>query len=344
MTEKTLRWLTILDILEHARAPLSTPQVFEALQRETFAGQCDVRTVQRDLFEMAQMPQLGVESPDPEARPRYWELGRRGQSRRVMGATAAAALKLTLEHMDRLLPPEARGALQREADRANAVLERERHNNPAARSWDQRIRLLPIGHPLRPPTLADGMLDAVFAALTRNLTLRAHYRKQGASTPAVREFSVLGLVLRPPKYQVVAYGGHKPYLLNLHRMSNPQVLDVPAQWPEGFELDDFIHSCGLDVPIAPPQRLVLTTHAALADAWRDCALGECQEISEPDSNGEVELRCEVSDTQALRAYLLSFGAQLRVHEPLDLADWLRRQSSAMAEGRLLRPDQSAQGN
>jgi len=321
MTEKTLRWLAILDLLERKGAPLTADQLMQSLASEWADLQCDLRTVQRDLKAMHALDSLGVEVVDERAKPLQWQLRSGSAAPSLMGVDAAAALKLILRHVEGLLPDDLLHPMRKQVERADAVLAREARNNPSGISLERRIRMVPLGYALLPPTIEAGLLQRMFEAMRKGCKVQAGYRNQQAVEPKQRTFSVLGMVLRPPKYQIVAYNGERIYTMVLHRMSGATLLDEAALWPQGFDLDAWLRQGESDVGLQQPTQVVLEVNESLAKVWTETPLGPeltVQSLADPP---RARLSVRLPITEAFRAYLLSFGAQVRIVEPSWLREW-----------------------
>lgn len=336
MSEKTLRWLVILDALERKGMPLTSEQIKDAIDLEWGDLQCDIRTIQRDLQGMRAVDSLGVDVVDADANPLQWQVRNDSTSPRLMGVDSAAALKLILRHVEGLLPDELLHPMRKQLERADAVLAREARNNPAARSLDRRIRMVPLGYSLLPPAMEPGLLQRVFEAMRKGCKITAGYRNQTASEPKRRTFSVLGLVLRPPKYQVVAYDGkERVYTMLLHRMSGAILEDAQAEWPQGFDLDQWLQEGESDVALQGTTEVVLEVNDGLARAWSESPLGPELTVRSLDEGEGSRLTVRLPITEAFRAYLLSFGAQVRIIEPQWLRDWQRDQARAILDGKVV---------
>lgn len=321
MTEKTLRWLAILDLLERKGAPLTADQLMQSLASEWTDLQCDLRTVQRDLKAMHALDSLGVEVVDEGAKPLQWQLRSGSAAPSLMGVDAAAALKLILRHVEGLLPDDLLHPMRKQVERADAVLAREARNNPSGISLERRIRMVPLGYALLPPTIEAGLLQRMFEAMRKGCKVQAGYRNQQAVEPRQRTFSVLGMVLRPPKYQIVAYNGERIYTMVLHRMSGATLLEEAALWPQGFDLDAWLRQGESDVGLQQPTQVVLEVNESLAKVWTETPLGPeltVQSLADPP---RARLSVRLPITEAFRAYLLSFGAQVRIVEPSWLREW-----------------------
>ncbi len=340
MSEQALRWLLILETLEFRGAPMTSSELHGWLLSEHshyMSDKTQLRTVQRDLESIADTGLFGLKVLDPDTKPLQWYVDPKEKRLAGMGLETAAALKLILAHVDKLLPDDLLGSLRKQEQQADAVLARARINMPHSRPLNERIRMLPIGHLLQSPPLQPGLLDCIFTAMRTDAKVHAAYLKQNATEPAERSFSVLGLVLRPPKYEVVACNRDRIYTMLLHRMSNARLLDEQAEWPQDFSLDNWLAQGRSDVLVQESRPVVLEAHPGLARAWSETPLAPEQTIESSECGNLCRITVHLPITEAFRGYLLSFGWQVRIVEPQWLCDWARDQALAIVAGRVERP-------
>lgn len=338
MSDQALRWLLILDMLESKREPMTADSLLSRLLSQyggSIAQETQLRTIQRDLQRMKDTALFGLKVKDESVKPLQWYVDPQLSTFSRMGVEAAAALKLILRHVETLLPADLLGSLNLQVERADAVLARARINMPHVRPLNERIRMVPLGHVLQPPKLEPGTLECIFKALRSGAKVRAAYMRQAADQATERDFSVLGLVLRPPKYEVVALTGDRIYTMLLHRMSGATLLDEEAEWPSGFSLDKWLADGSSDVLLEGPRQVVLEADAGLARSWSQTPLAATQTV-EPSACGTYcRITLHLPITQAFRGYLLQFGGKVRVIEPQSLRDWIQAQARALLAGEIV---------
>lgn len=321
--EKTIRWLHILDLLTANSQGLSTSELHQRLNDSgDYVQPVDLRTVQRDIKEMDGSGTVRFTNPSTDGPATRWALqsGMWGRSLSPMGAST---LKLILRYMKGLLPPSALASLKAQEEQADRLLALRSATEHHTRPWDQKLRVIPGGHTLLAPSLPDEVLQVVYEALASERKIRAIYRRPGIDESSTREYSVLALIVRPPKYQLLVCTGRDPYVLNIHRISHAELLAADTDWPEHFNLDTWLQSGAANIRVAGEERVVIRTTAAMADHWRETPLGEGQQIVE--AGQDVEVSVPLVQTDALRRYLLGLGDQVTVLEPESLRDWMRAQ-------------------
>jgi predicted DNA-binding transcriptional regulator YafY len=112
---------------------------------------------------------------------------------------------------------------------------------------------------------------------------------------------------------------HDVRLLALHRFITAEPLDTPANRPAGFDLQAYIDGGALGFTGQPGKTIRLKarfTEGAAAHL-RESPLAEDQTV-EGEHNGWVILNGTVPDTQQLLWWLLGFGDQVAVLEPISL--------------------------
>src|SRR5690606_7364648 len=106
----------------------------------------------------------------------------------------------------------------------------------------QRTAVLPAGLALKPPRMADGVLDCVEQAIAHGRCMTAEYRSKGSTAPRSMHIHPLGLLSRGPVMYLVCtlfdYGDVRQ--LALHRLSDPVAMPEPSRTPEGFDFQEYV--------------------------------------------------------------------------------------------------------
>lgn len=325
--EKTLRWLHLIDLLRSNPGGLTVAQIHGRMRRDGAIRDCTRRTIERDLEEMGRSGVIGLHNPGPAGEVTRWSLRGSALGAGPMSPQAAATLKMALRYLGQLLPPSAIDSLRQQEEQADRVLKLREITDPGRRPWTDKARLLPSGHPLVPPRIGDGVLEAAYEALASERQVRATYRRPGTSRASTRVYSVLGLVVRPPKLQLVVRTTQEPFILNLHRIGSIELLDERTDWPPGFDLDAWLASGQADTLVGDVEEIVIETTTAMADHWRETPLGEGQRVFVDGDLAVVRVR--LRQTDALRRYLLGLGRQVRVLAPDGLRQWIAAEAEAM---------------
>jgi predicted DNA-binding transcriptional regulator YafY len=326
--EKTLRWLHLFDLLAAHPGGLTVGQLHSRLGQDDAVRHCTRRTVERDLEEMSLSGVIGLYNPDPDALPATWALQANALGGRTLSPHGAATLKMVLRYLDGVLPPTMLASLRQQEAQADKVLALRDASDPGKRPWTSKVRMLPDGHRLLPPHIPTQLLATAHEALASERQVRASYRKPGAGEESVRDYSVLGLVIRPPKYQLVVRTDRDPHLLNLHRIGTIVLLDSATAWPEGFDLDAWLATGAADTRLGDRIETVIDTTSPLAEYWRETPLGANQRIEAGEHGARVTV--PLLQTESMRRYLLGLGDQMTVVAPASLRDWLRDEAARLA--------------
>ncbi len=319
--ERLKRLLTILAILpsERHKNGISTSEILSCL---TEAGyEVNMRTLQRDmkLLEEAFLEAdqnlhvaLTYKGQDPENRS--WKLLKPLIGMNYEQANALLLAEQILEPilptpvLDRLLPyfKEARERFFKTAK----VMAKER-----------KVDFVPWGFNLLHPDFRGKQkaVDVIFEALFNEKRFKGTYRSRGAEKSWEAVFNPLAYVGREGGGYLVATWGNsdQPRHLHLHRFEKAEPLEEPI--PEGivgtFRLSEYIKTFAY--PLGDkPIRIKLKLNPDIAQPLKERRLSEDQEIK--DEEGFAILTATVDDTEALRWWILGYGANLEVLEPLEL--------------------------
>jgi len=137
----------------------------------------------------------------------------------------------------------------------------------------------------------------------------------------------LALVLKDGlSYLVCSMWGYQDIrLLVLHRISECQIMDIPASVPESFNLDEYISSGELDFVIGEAVQLKAIFSPGAAFHLSERPISEDQTITNKE-DGRILIEETVLDTSELRWWLLAFGDQVEIDEPKHI----REEFSAIA--------------
>ncbi|MBS0211574.1 MAG: WYL domain-containing protein [Proteobacteria bacterium] len=287
------------------------------------------RTIERHLDRLSE--HFAIERS--EGKPAGWGWRKGTAPVRFPGPNQGTALTLHLveRHLAQLLPTGLREQLAPEFGLAAATLERMLDGD--IRRWSSRVAVLPAGQPLGVPNVDAGVREVVYAALLRGRQFEADYRKVGADTPRRHRFHPLGLVWRDGVFYLVAtlYSYDDVLQFALHRMSAARPLDVASVEPEGFELQRYIaQDRQFDLPEGPPVRLELHACDWLARHLEERPLADDQSIAPMRTSAWFRITATVAMTGALRWWLLSLGANVKVRRPRKLRNAIAAEVGWMA--------------
>ena len=273
-----------------------------------------LRTIQRDLNQLAKDFPLASDASKPQG----WWWKKDAAIIDIPGLSPQAALtfRMVEQHLKPLLPESTINVLQPWFDAAKNVLG---HSGMHLGKWPDRVRVLPKGMPLLPPSIDPLIQSRVYDALLEERWLRIGYRARGDKSARFHEVNPLAVVQRDALiYLVGTVGRHtNPVLMLLHRMTSAELLDRAAVHIEGFDLDQFIAQGELNYRLGLPIQLVVEFSPDAAIVLLETPLSQDQTV-EVLGDQWVRIRASIPDTRELKAWLLGFGADVRVVHPENL--------------------------
>ena len=221
-------------------------------------------------------------------------------------------------YLAQVMPQSTHAALGPWFKAANGVLQNQSGGTGV---WLDKIRIIPRGQPLLPPVVDADVQAIVVQSVFDGKRIAITYTPHGALEPKEYEVNPLALVQRDHLLYIVCtlWDYQNPMLLVMHRIRSAEVLEKPSQWPEGFDLDEYIHEGGLGYRIGPPTEIEAVIAASVASILMETPLSIDQTLDElPDAS--YRLRATVADTKELRYWLRGFGKLVRVDLPAAFLD------------------------
>ena len=307
--DTALRLIETLRLLPRHPHTITVNTLRDLLAAHDFS--VNVRTIQRDLN------QLSARYPifSDEAKPQNWCWPPDAIVTELPGMNplTALAFRLASLHLAPLLPTTLFAQFQPYLQAADRAL-----GEHFTYRWADKIRLIPNGLALMPPTSADPeVLATIGEALLREICFTACYRNRDEVERKFRQVHPLALVLRGPALYLLATldDFEDVRQLRVHRfLSAELLLDQPRRTPENFDLDTYIHSGGFDNPVGEPITLVARFQHGAAWHLQETPLSADQQMVDEDDT-HVRLSATVNDTSFLRWWLLGFGPSVEVLEP-----------------------------
>jgi len=320
MSDTLMRQWQMLRLIPRQPSKISTTELMHRLADDGF--NTTARTLQRDLVRLSSVYPLLCDDRD---KPFGWSWDKHANVHEVPGIDSDTALAFYLaeKHLEPLLPRTTLKRLAPHFKRAEQVLDQADggKGNPA---WRNKVRVLHRGPGLKNPAIVPAVQSAVYDALLRNRRLDVKYLPRGSETAKEYELNPLGLVLKDGLFYLVCSMWDYPdiRLLLLHRMPAATVMDIPCSTPDGFDLDDYIASGELDFAVGEKIELKARIGKNMAIHLQERPLHSNQVITEFD-DGRMLLSVTVQDTNELRWWLLGFGDQVEILEPVSLREDFR---------------------
>lgn len=321
------QWLMLQWIPRHPHK-VTARELVERLQAEGHA--VSKRTVERDLAELSEVFPL---TADERSKPFGWSWQKDAPQFSVPGMSPLQALVLNLahSHMESLLPAHLLKPLEPYFLQANATLQRSLGKS-GLHAWNKRVGVVQPTQPLLPPKVNDKALAAVHAALAEERQIELRYRRRAAEKTTAYCVHPLGLVYRGVLgYLVCTIANYDdPRMFALHRIESAKALDVAARAPAGFDLQMYARSGAFGFMDNGSIRLVLRMEVPAAAHLHETPMSANQVIVDDTREGWVNVTATVRDTSELRWWLMGFGEQVEVLNPLSLRKAIDDSARAVA--------------
>lgn len=297
----------ILQKLPKAPRKISSAAICRSLDADGFA--VSKRTVERDLILLAGAFPIECDSRD---KPYGWSWGRDARPLSIPGLSLHEALtfELVRQHLTPLLPTSTLAHLRPYFDMASRTLESEGGQTATSR-WPDKVRAVPASQPLLPPSVADGVQDAVYEALLNDRQIQIAYRKKGSTSTVEYRVHPLAIVQRGQITYLVCSLNDNPdtRLLVLHRIESVAVLDAPVCRLADFDLDEYLDSGALGFGNGETARLEAVFTAKAGEHLYETPLSHDQDIKElPD--GRLKITATIRNTPQLKWWLQGFGGDV----------------------------------
>lgn len=308
------QWAMLRYIPQHPRQ-ITARDITERLESEGFA--VSKRTVERDLLSLSGIfPLISNE----RSRPYGWSWNKDAEAFALpsMSPLQALTLELAHDHLANLLPASLLVTLAPYFKCAEGVLSSGDGVKKLA-NWRKKVAIVPPNQPLIPPNYPEEIIEAVHSALLSEQQLEISYTSREQSGSKTYPIHPLGIVQRGAVTYLVAtlYDYTDIRLLAVHRIQTAQVLTMPAKTPKKFDLAKYIRDGAFGFEEKGEIKLVLRFTAPAVEHLLETPLSEDQQI-EQEQLGWVHLQATVPDTAQLRWWLMGFGDQVEVLEPLSL--------------------------
>ena len=280
-----------------------------------------LRTVQRDLNALALTFPLEASTGRPQGW--CWCPGARQMDIPSMDPHAALTFHLVEQHLQPLLPPTTLADLAPWFEAARGVVAAEVSR---VTQWQHKVRVVARTLTKLPPAIDPAIQASLYEGLLQDRQVEVSYRALSTGGEA-KTYPVhpLGLVvMEQVLYLVCTVRDYPdPRYLALHRIVGAQVLDQPVRRPPDFDLDAFIaREFGIRRGDAP-LKLVLRVRGILGAYLAETPLAKGQRI-QPLADNWHAVQVKVPDTQQLRNWLFSLGADAVVMAPESLREELRQ--------------------
>lgn len=311
--DKTLRIIYTLQLLSSQR-PRTAGDLQRALEERGY--KVSKRTIERDLQALMASPFLGpnIECNERE-KPYGWKLKRdSGFILPQLDLDLAATWDLVGHYLEYLLPDTARHKLNPEIKRARRYLD---HHTKS--TWNRKVAFLPRGI-LKPAHIQPAVRETVYDALVEGAQVQAIYRDKKGEKKEAR-LHPLGIVNRVAVSYLVALWNdyNDPRHLAFHRIERAQKLPNKARTLNDFDLHTYIETGVFDIS-AGSGSLFSTTlrfYNGAGEHLLESPIEDEQSINRVDEY-TLDLTVTTHDSYEFRWWILGFGANVEVLEPMSL--------------------------
>jgi predicted DNA-binding transcriptional regulator YafY len=320
------QWHMLRTVPRHPRR-IGVSEIKQLLDAAAF--EISARTIQRDLIELSELFPL---TSDEREHPYGWSWQANAAVFDLPNLSNQEALAFAMiEHYLRpLLPHALVDQLQPYFTAAEKRLAAETPKRGSA-SWLRKIAVVQPTQALIPPRVDATVQAAMTDSLLRDQCVRIQYRRKGERHARDYVLNPLGLVVRGPLTYVVGsiakYDDVRTFAL--HRVERAEMLDDVARHPKNFSLDAYLGTGALHFGAGERIRLDAIFAASAAEHLYEAPLAEDRKLT---ATGEdrVRLRATVMDTSQLRWWLLAFGDNVEIKEPIGLRREFAKVATAMA--------------
>lgn len=310
--EALLRHWAMLQLIPRYPRRVDTRSIQDKLQRRGY--DITLRSIQRDLNKLSGvLPALCSDSSKPQG----WWWAADADLLEIPGLDPQAALvfKMAEQHLKQVLPASTLDSLRPWFRAANGVLDAL---PDGIGRWMDKVRILPSGPPLIPPSIISDVQSAIYQGLFESRRIALSYKPRGAVAAKAYEINPMAVVQRGHLIYIVCTirNYSNPMLMLMHRIESATVLDMQATCPVGFDVDAYIAEGELGYRLGPPIKLIADFDPKAAQIFYETPIAANQQLQE-ESNGKVRLMATVPDTRQIRAWLRGFGANISVIEPHD---------------------------
>ena len=298
--------LLVLEIMrripKHRRT--TAQQLHDQIANETTIENREIRTIQRQLQWIVR--HYGVEVDDT-SKPYGYRWGQKapGFSIPMLSAQESLLLFLAEKHLRSLLPAGLMKAMRGFFEQARRNLEFDT-DSKREREWVSKVRIIRETQPLLPPSIGQGVLEAVARALYDNAWLKIEYQN-AAGKRSKYEVMPLGLAQQGPSlYLACRFEGHdNERTLALHRIRSATVSTLQFKRPKEFDLEKFDADGRFGFGEGRRIRLSFRIDKSRGQHLRETRLSEDQQIKE--SGDWLKVTATVVDTGRLDWWLKGFG-------------------------------------
>lgn len=274
----------------------------------------DLRTIQRQLETLSE--HFDIER-DTRSKPYgyTWKSASPGFSLPGLNEHESVLLTLAQQHLHNLLPAHLMKSMDAFFQQARQTLRDA--PSPAARIWEEKVRVVSTTQRLLPPKVRKEVLETVSQALYADTWLDVSYVNAGGKR-SDSKIMPLGLAQQGARLLLVCRfdGYDDERSLSLHRIHSASDTGLPFRRPAAFNLRRYDDDGHFGFSTGRPIRLVFRLPRLAGVHLTESPLSEDQTVTETTSG--YEFSATVIESEQLKWWLRGFGRQLRLISPADL--------------------------
>jgi predicted DNA-binding transcriptional regulator YafY len=250
-----------------------------------------------------------------------------------MEPAVALSFRMVKSFLERFMPPSTLSDLGDYFNHADKVLENLPNNQLS--DWSNKVALLSRNQPQMNPLITEDVLNQVYSALLSDKQLNAVYRPRHDEETKSYTINPLGLVMVDKVIYLVGtlwkYRDIKQFAL--HRFESAEVSNDESIALYNFDLQKYIQQGQFEYLVQGDKtiKLKLAVSDEIAFHLSETPLSETQTIKLDKNTNRLILRAEVKNTQQLRWWLMSFGAEVEILAPSSVREEFKQSAKALVE-------------
>ncbi|MDX2469993.1 MAG: WYL domain-containing protein [SAR324 cluster bacterium] len=319
MADSTLRQWTILKVIPREPRSITIEELKTLLDQRGI--EASSRTIHRDLTQLSLIFPFTSKDKKGKASKWFWPIDMGVFDLPGMELETAFAFSMAESFLTQTIPSGLSGQLQPYFKHARNLMNQEILGG--LKNWDKKVRFLPKGQQFLMPEIKPQVKDRVFESLMKEKKLRIRYKRPWQKEGEERVVSPVGLVFRNEiTYLVATYKKEdNPIQLVLSRIEEAEVLPEIVKHPKGVDLDSYLESGEFSYPTNKGKtiRLKVLLDPNIEFILRETPISKDQKLTEDEDDWWL-LEATVEDTQELRWWIQSFGAEMIIQAPKALRE------------------------
>ena len=314
-----LRQWMMLRMIPRFPRKVTARDIMERLASEGF--RVTKRTIERDLQGIsAAFPLVS----DEREKPYGWSWAKDAPSFDLPGLSQSEALvfKLAQQYLVKLMPSSMLSQLAPYFAAADKSLNEAFHGSQLSK-WQDKIAVAFPGQPLLAPNVESDLLAILESALLEERQLEVEYRSRQDKSISHYTVHPLGIVLRGQiSYLVCTIFGYQDIrMLAIHRIYHAEKLNEKSNRPDKFSIQEHATSSAFGFNDNGLINLTLKFTQDAGQHLYETPINNSQKIMDSEE-GEIIINVAIFDNAQLRWWILGFGDQVEVIEPLSLRQFM----------------------